>query len=84
ELGCSGKNELSAITGGLFGLTKSLRWEWQSVFCRAVDLKPDLDITTATQHILAELHDPNRLLVEVGYGARGRNTVVSEQLGVRS
>ncbi len=82
ELGCSGKNELSAITGGLFGLTKSLRWEWRSVFCRAVDLKPDLDITTATQHIIAELHDPNRLLVEVGYGSKGRNTVTSYQLPI--
>ena len=82
ELGCSGKNELSPITGGLFGLTKSLRWEWRSVFCRAVDLKPDLDITTATQHILAELHDPNRLLVEVGYGSRGRMTIINEQLSI--
>ncbi|MEA5594305.1 beta-ketoacyl synthase N-terminal-like domain-containing protein [Rivularia sp. UHCC 0363] len=79
ELGCSGKNEFSAIAGGLYGLTKSLRWEWQSVFCRAIDLSPDLDITTATQHILAELHDPNRLISEVGYSSRGRMTVVSEQ-----
>ncbi|MGB3636995.1 MAG: beta-ketoacyl synthase N-terminal-like domain-containing protein [Rivularia sp. (in: cyanobacteria)] len=77
ELGCSGKNELSAISGGLYGLTKSLRWEWQSVFCRAIDLHPDLDNTTATQHIIAEIHDPNRLISEVGYGARGRNTVSS-------
>lgn len=79
ELGCSGKNEyeLNPITGGLFGLTKSLRWEWQSVFCRAIDLNPDLDITTATQHILAELHDPNRLIVEVGYSTRARNTLIA-------
>ncbi|NJM19776.1 MAG: hypothetical protein HC874_17250 [Richelia sp. SL_2_1] len=77
ELGCSGKNQLSAITGGLFGLTKSLRWEWQSVFCRAIDLSPDLDTTIATQHILAEFHDPNRLIVEVGYGTGGRMTIKS-------
>ncbi|WP_228059619.1 type I polyketide synthase [Plectonema radiosum] len=77
ELGCSGKNQLSAITGGLFGLTKSLRWEWQSVFCRAIDLNPDFDTTIATQHILAEFHDPNRLISEVGYGTRGRMTLIS-------
>ncbi|MGF1673368.1 MAG: beta-ketoacyl synthase N-terminal-like domain-containing protein [Rivularia sp. (in: cyanobacteria)] len=77
ELGCSGKNQLSAITGGLFGLTKSLRWEWQSVFCRAIDLSPDFDTTIATQHILAEFHDPNRLISEVGYGKRGRMTIIS-------
>ncbi|MGD1912559.1 MAG: hypothetical protein ACFB2X_17430 [Rivularia sp. (in: cyanobacteria)] len=79
ELGCLGKNEFSAITGGLFGLTKSLRWEWQSVFCRAIDLCPDLDISTATHHIIAELHDPNRLITEVAYSNRGRITVNSEQ-----
>ncbi len=76
ELGCSGKNEFSPVSGGLFGLTKSLKWEWQSVFCRAIDLNPELDDTTATQNIIAELHDPNRLITEVGYGAK-RMTVVS-------
>ncbi len=81
ELGCSGKKEINPISGGLFGLTKSLKWEWQSVFCRAIDINPELDDTTATQHIIAELHDPNRLISEVGYGAR-RMTVVSEELGM--
>jgi acyl transferase domain-containing protein len=75
ELGCSGKNEFNVITGGLFGLTKSLRWEWQSVFCRAIDLSPDLDNTTATHHIIAEMHDPNRLISEVGYSTNGRMTL---------
>ncbi|MBV6625858.1 MAG: acyltransferase domain-containing protein [Rivularia sp. (in: Bacteria)] len=82
ELGCSGKNkfiENSSITGGLFGLTKSLRWEWQSVFCRAIDINPELDNTIATQHILAELHDPNRLIVEVGYNQQGRMTLTSNE-----
>lgn len=80
KLGCSGKNkfiENSPIIGGIFGLTKSLRWEWQSVFCRAIDLNPELDNTIATQHILAELHDPNRLIVEIGYSKQGRMTLDS-------
>ena len=76
ELGCSGKNEFSPVSSGLFGLTKSLKWEWQSVFCRAIDINPELDNTTATQHIIAELHDPNRLITEVGYGAK-RMTIIS-------
>ena len=70
ELGCSGKGDINPVSGGLFGLTKSLRWEWQSVFCRAIDINPELDHTTATQHIIAELHDPNRLISEVGYSTR--------------
>lgn len=76
ELGTGGKTEFSAVTGGLFGLTKALRWEWQSVFCRAIDLSPDLDVATSVRHILDELYDPNRLIAEVGYSSEGRSTLV--------
>ena len=75
ELGTSGDG-YNAITGGLFGLTKSLRWEWSSVFCRAIDLGRDLDTSTSVKHIIAELHDPNRLIAEVGYSSKGRTTLV--------
>jgi NAD(P)-dependent dehydrogenase (short-subunit alcohol dehydrogenase family) len=61
--------------GGLAGLIKTLDLEWGDVFCRAVDLMPDLDGTRAVQAILAELHDPNRLVLEVGYGPMGRVTL---------
>ena len=77
ELGTGGKSEFSAVTGGLFGLTKALRWEWEAVFCRAIDLSPDLDTTTSVQHILAELHDPNRLITEVGYSSEGRCNLIN-------
>lgn len=76
EFGLSGKTEFSPIAGGLFGLTKALRWEWQSVYCRAIDLSPDLDVPTSVKYILAELHDPNRLIAEVGYSKHGRTTLV--------
>lgn len=75
ELGTSG-NGFNAVTGGLLGLTKALRWEWSSVFCRAIDLSRDLDVSTSVKHILAELHDPNRLIAEVAYSSKGRNTLV--------
>ena len=65
KLGTTG-NGFDPVTGGLFGLTKALRWEWSSVFCRAIDLGR-LDISTSVKHIIAELHDPNRSIAEVGY-----------------
>jgi hypothetical protein len=74
ELGASGSG-FSAITGGLFGLTKALRWEWSSVFCRAIDLGRDFDTSTSVKHIVAELHDPNRLIAEVAYSSKGRTTL---------
>lgn len=74
KLGTTGKG-YSPIAGGLFGLSKSLRWEWQSVFCRAIDLSPDLDTATSVRYIVAELNDPNRLIGEVAYSSTGRATL---------
>ncbi|MFQ4144610.1 beta-ketoacyl synthase N-terminal-like domain-containing protein [Chlorogloeopsis sp. ULAP02] len=66
-----------AIGAGLFGLTKTLIWEWPKVFCRAIDLSPKIDIESSAHHIIAELHDPNRYLTEVAYGSQGRVTLIS-------
>ncbi|BAY76692.1 beta-ketoacyl synthase [Nostoc linckia NIES-25] len=76
EFGLGQKTNFGAIGAGLFGLTKTLNQEWESVFCRAIDLSPDLDPQTSAQHILAELHDPNLLVVEAGYSQQGRGTLV--------
>jgi acyl carrier protein len=76
ELGFKQNTNFGAISGGLFGLTKTINQEWESVFCRAIDISPDLDEQTSVNHILAELYDPNRLIVEVGYSAQGRVTLV--------
>ncbi|ARV57930.1 polyketide synthase [Nostocales cyanobacterium HT-58-2] len=65
------------ISAGLFGLTKTLNWEWQQVFCRAIDLSPHLDAEESAHHIFAELHDPNRYITEVAYGSQGRVTLIS-------
>ena len=78
EFGLGATGSFGAISGGLFGLTKTLSREWQAVYCRALDLVPHLDADRAVQYILAELQDPNRLLTEVAYGLRGRTTLVSE------
>ncbi len=79
EFGLGQKTNFGAIGAGLFGLTKTLNQEWESVFCRAIDLSPDLDPQTSAQHIFAELHDPNLLVVEAGYSSQGRATLVCEQ-----
>lgn len=65
----------SPVAGGFFGLTKTLALEWPDVHCRAVDLAPELSVERAVACILAELHDPNRRLVEVGWSAAGRVTI---------
>ncbi|MEA5565004.1 polyketide synthase [Anabaena sp. UHCC 0399] len=76
EFGFKQNTNFGAISGGLFGLTKTVNQEWESVFCRAIDLSPDLNEQTSVEYILAELYDPNRLIVEVGYSAQGRVTLV--------
>lgn len=67
----------STISAGLFGLTKTLNNEWESVFCRAIDLHPGLESDRSVQCILTELHDPNRLITEVAYGTQGRVTLIA-------
>lgn len=65
------------IGGGLFGLTKSLRWEWPKVFLKAIDLSPKLEPHQSAEYIVAELYDSNRYIGEVGYGSKGRVTLVA-------
>jgi acyl carrier protein len=78
EFGLGHQTNFSAIAAGLFGLTKSLRWEWPQVFFRAIDLNPSLDPYESAQYIVAELHDSNRYIGEVGYGNQGRVTLVAK------
>lgn len=67
--------DFNPIGASLFGLTKALRFEWESVFCRAIDLSPSLDAEQSVNCIVAELYDPNRYIPEVGYGPQGRVTL---------
>lgn len=81
--GCFGlenRNNFSAISGGLFGLTKSLNQEWSKVFCRAIDLSTEIDIVQSAQFILAELHDVDRCITEVAYNSQGRKTLTWETI----
>lgn len=70
----------NVVAAGVYGLVKTLRLEWPTVFCRAIDLHPRLDAAFAAERIVEELHDPDQTLAEVGHGPDGRSTVaVMEQ-----
>jgi hypothetical protein len=73
--GLGDEDDFAPVSGGLFGLVKTLNLEWEAVFCRAIDLSPALDNEQAVHCILAELHDPNRLIAEVGYTSNERSTL---------
>ncbi|PDV98611.1 hypothetical protein A9Q02_14585 [Candidatus Chloroploca asiatica] len=75
ELGTSMRQPISPVGGGLFGLVKSLRQEWPTVFCRAVDVHPAYEAEQIVGLVLGEMHDPDQRLVEVGYGYQGRVTL---------
>jgi acyl transferase domain-containing protein len=78
EFGLGETQKFSPIAGGLFGLSKSINQEWENVFCRSLDLNPELDPETSIKHILAEIHDPNLLIQEVGYSSKGRVTLIAD------
>lgn len=82
KLGVAGNPDVNPIQGGLFGLTKTLNLEWEKVYCRALDISPDLSPETTVQSIIAELYDPNQLIVEVGYNSQRRTTIVNEQYDI--
>jgi len=75
NFGLEQKINFSPIAGGLFGLTKTLTWEWGKGFCRAIDIHPEIDPHNCVKYIQTELHDPNRLITEVGYSTQGRTTI---------
>ena len=82
EFGLGNSTDFDPVSGGLFGLVKSLNLEWESVFCRAIDLHPDIDADQAVEFIMSELMDPNRMVVEVGYGQKGRATLALKSVGM--
>ncbi len=77
--GLNSSREFEPVSGSLFGLVKTLSLEWEKVFCRAIDLSPEISIPASVEHIMAELYDPNRLIREVGYTKTGRYTLVINQ-----
>jgi len=75
QLGLGQGSNYAAVNGGVMGLTKTLNLEWPQVFCRVVDLSPTMAPGGAIEAIMAELHDPNRLVVEAGWNEQGRFTL---------
>ena len=67
QFGLGQDHIFSPVSGGLFGLVKTLNLEWQAVYCRGVDLSPALTAEQSVRRILDELHDSNHLITEVGY-----------------
>ena len=81
-LGTANSRQDAILGGGLFGLTKSLSIEWPTVFCRAVDLSPELTAVDAAKNIRQELYDADQCLTQTAYDADGkRYTLVAEPVG---
>ncbi|MEM7103029.1 MAG: SDR family NAD(P)-dependent oxidoreductase [Bacteroidota bacterium] len=74
KLGQGKQGNVSVIGGGITGMVKSLNLEWSPVFCRALDVQPELPVEKIANQVIAELHDANVGLVEVGFSKEGRKT----------
>lgn len=70
-LGAHGTDEVRGLLGGLPGLTKTLAIEAPTLFCRAVDLAPDLADDDAAMLLLAELRDSETGWTQIGIDADG-------------
>ena len=74
KLGQGKRGNVSVIGGGITGLVKCLNLEWAPVFCRALDIQPELPTATIAAQILAEWHDADVSHVEVAFSEEGRKT----------
>lgn len=83
QSGLGKRGNVSIVGGGLAGLVKCLNLEWSSVFCRAVDIQPELPKNSIAQHIIKELHDPNRSVIEVAINEAGRATLDAKEVEVQ-
>ncbi|MEV0296209.1 SDR family NAD(P)-dependent oxidoreductase [Nocardia sp. NPDC050710] len=70
-LGLSGTADAAGLLGGLPGLIKTLTIEAPSLFCRALDLSPDLSVEQVVARVLDELADADTGTAEVGITADG-------------
>ncbi len=74
KLGTTGK-DTSLVSGGYFGLTKTLNLEWPDVFCRTIDISCELSDEKASIAIEREILDPDKRITETAVGKDGRYTL---------
>ena len=74
KFGMDKRSDISIIASGLSGLTKCMNLEWSPVFCRAVDVKPELTANEIADHLFQELHDADVRHVDVAINDNGRMT----------
>ncbi len=67
----------AALLGGAAGVTKTLAIEAPELFCRALDIHPDLGPDAAAAVLLEELRDAASDTVEVGVDAAGARRTIT-------
>ncbi|MCB9050844.1 MAG: SDR family oxidoreductase [Lewinellaceae bacterium] len=90
QLGQGRRGNVSVIGGGITGLVKCLNLEWAPVFCRVLDIQPELPAATIADQVMAEWKDADVSHVEVAFSEKGRQTtsvqpvVVAEHSEIRT
>ncbi len=74
KLGQDKRGNTSVVGGGITGLVKCLNLEWSPVFCRVIDIQPELPTQECLTQLMAEYKDANVSIVEVAYSNKGRKT----------
>ena len=77
KIGLGKRGNIAVVGGGLNGLLKSLNQEWAPVYCRAVDIQPEIPTSQIASHVIAELHDADNITLEVGISDEGRHTIAA-------
>ncbi|MFK8056364.1 MAG: SDR family NAD(P)-dependent oxidoreductase [Saprospiraceae bacterium] len=77
KLGQGKRGNTSVVGGGITGLVKCLNLEWSPVFCRAIDIQPELSNEQIANQLMAEYHDADVSVIEVAFSEEGRSTTTA-------
>lgn len=83
QLGQGRRGNISVVGGGVKGLVKCLNLEWSPVFCRALDLQPELPAAKMAAQVMREWHDADVTHVEVAFSDAGRKTTSVQPVEVK-
>ncbi|BBN80657.1 hypothetical protein PA25_06420 [Pseudoalteromonas sp. A25] len=79
QFGTSEEGKSGTLNSALSGLTKSLNYEWSSVYCRHLDLQASLNKKAMNEAFTKELADSDRTLSHVGVSKAQRAVLVLER-----
>jgi acyl transferase domain-containing protein/NAD(P)-dependent dehydrogenase (short-subunit alcohol dehydrogenase family)/acyl carrier protein len=84
KIGLNGISSRSILQGGYYGLTKSLKKEAPQLFCRTIDIAPDVPREDVSAIIMEELQDSDGFHLDVGRTAVAERFILGKEISAKN